>query len=554
MLKIITVIAIAFVTTVAVAQDPALQGEAYKTIPLPEINSRTNIYPPVGKDERLGYYSPFFAFEADEHGELVIGQTRNPRRPDETILRLSLLVSPTSLLEDVSRQIREAEELDPRGRYGGIQASDLIAIPLAGLTVKESHDVYGFQTASVPYLSTLGRIDLVCRVPTDLADQYVEDLQNGGTSFMVEYELNALKFTRSTAKMRRVYFYDTNAVKELRGAGSPLRIANQGTDSLSVEATAVTRKQRDTFRGRLVSELEADVIISSDADRQFLEGIVLTYVTRAFEAESIDPFKEGGCVTLLSRLAQYDFAGGDIKPDQFQKLANDIQKFFSSKDQTHFHFDAKAEASFCGLFGAEASMSLTRDELRERMEKAGWNFKTEGRFTVPKSLDIYVLQETVLSTEGVVQVNLTTARNQAARFSEPVMTTTRFFPGGPASDPEYLVAVRRMERDIAEHGKWSTAISDRLAKIEQDLKFKILDSGSITFNVQNTQQPPPITVSTPLPPNARILVCSHGHNPIYPAVAERLNGGSFRVTINDIANNSHTVRVQVDWFVVVPNN
>ena len=49
-----------------------------------------------------------------------------------------------------------------------------------------------------------------------------------------------------------------------------------------------------------------------------------------------------------------------------------------------------------GPLSMGSSGNYSREELKKLMEDKGWKFETSGKFTIPKSLDVYLVDNTAL--------------------------------------------------------------------------------------------------------------------------------------------------------------
>ena len=125
----------------------------------------------------------------------------------------------------------------------------------------------------------------------------------------------------------------------------------------------------------------------------------------------------------LAGLRAYGFPPSDLTPEQIDKLIADVKNFFHSTESSTF--SANTSASFLGISGA-AGMSMS--QLRDQMKDTGWNFSTEGKFTIPKSLTVNVLDTAALTSVQNVIISITKTDPQVVALQTDIDSGACFVP------------------------------------------------------------------------------------------------------------------------------
>jgi hypothetical protein len=403
-----------------------------------DIGAKSVVYLPVGKDDKQLFYIPFFAMRADKDGKLDVA-VQNGMTEATKIVSVWLLLSPQNKLEDIAKYIRTQEAITPiDSRFVNVQASQLVGILFANLSVVEEEPRIGFQSVQLTNYAAQGEIQLNAIVPAGDADTIAKELQANKRLpiFTITYDLSARKtISQSEFQADLRYFSDTKAAKELLSAPKTSEKFGWkvGTEGVELEQPFLTREQRGIFQGRMKAEVKVLIQLENDQDLPFID-YMKNYFDKVLERLFFDTDKTP-LGQQLGNMSVLDFDPRDLQPDQIDQLVTDVKNFFSSEDKTFVNTEVAASASFLG-FGGSASVKYTKDELQKRMEDKGWKFEPKGQFKVPKSFEYHVVNDTNLRTEGVLSLDVLRTERIFARFNNRVSADNRYYPQSVA---DYLV-------------------------------------------------------------------------------------------------------------------
>ncbi len=374
---------------------------------LVDIQGKSAVYAPVDPDKEFKlFYIPFFALEEAEPG------SRRPKVQVEKspnvgngLVTITLLLSPQNKVDALARYVRANAELNALDdRYKDIQPVNLTGIPLSNLRVDEVEPRYGFRQVNLPSYSAQGTLRLVAEMRMEMAEQVASEIERGQRvpEFDISYDLAAdQELSESTIRANAVYLYHTDAAKDLmssKPAGETFGF-HVGPDGVQLSQPFLTRNQRQTFEGKIRTEVSMVLRIGNEKDNEFVRQM-MDYFDKVFERA--DPLSVDGPLSQqLANLSSYELDDEDLKADKLNKLVADVKNFFSQEDWQKNTFEADASASFLGI-GASGSVKTSGESLHKEMIDKGWKFEVQGGITVPKAFEVHIINQTSLKSEGAV--------------------------------------------------------------------------------------------------------------------------------------------------------
>jgi len=378
---------------------------------LASIQQRPLIYLPVQDDSTVLYFTPFFVFEETADGKLKVDVDQPRRRGEPWKVRLTLLISPNALLDSMAAEVRKwaaSQANDRYSRYKTIDGKSLIPTEFTYLAVSEKH--------AAPLFKPVVRNDITTQQPVYLeadlsseqeAHELADKLRKRLTSllFEVQYRLYArVTVTESEMLVSQLSVSETNGVKSLQGAGVAFNAQispSDGRMSFGEGQSVLTRDQAEAFKAQVRSDIRVEYQLENEEDIALLQQELDRYFASALWKQEI-AFDDVG--QALRRLSAYNFSAQDLTPDRIQNLAVEAKNALQQEEQDKFSFSGSAFVGFLGL-GGGVSVVRNRDELKKQMEDKGWVFKAGVEAFVPKSLDVYVVDEQRLSKEFNIRVN-----------------------------------------------------------------------------------------------------------------------------------------------------
>lgn len=428
----------------------ALIGQELGSYPL-ETDFIVKAYADI--DPKKGHHlflTPFFAFEADKDGKLVV-RLDDPDSGRRRIT-INLLAYPERQKEAIANRIRlDQRMLNSSRPFIEVQADDLITLGFKNLSIIEVSDEPKF-TAIPPDgngVTNQGKFELTADLPTSEAQAFKDALREGRRTimFQVHASLNARK-VQSTAIVTalRAEASDSEAYKTLTGNGTLFRAGVQG--GVTIAPSEVTRNQRDRIEAVIGKELESKLIIDgTPKEVDWLKRQLDNFMTLAFKPDVIrQDFGQAA-----ARLYAYDFKPSDLKPDQINKIVADVQDTFKQKKEEHEFKEAETSANVMfGIFSGTGNFRLKTDRLEEMMRDNGWKFELDSKtgVNVPRALKLYVVDLRSFHVTGSFSGLYEQAQRGLVVYQERFSTARRLDPSKPiVPEPWAEVADLRQKLD-----------------------------------------------------------------------------------------------------------
>lgn len=418
----------------------ALLGEEYQSgdRALTDINQRSNIYTskPIVEGPMNLYHTPFFVFKSNSDGTgLDVRLLDSPGTIGKKQVIITILNSPVIKKEALVSSIIQNERSNPvYPDLKNISVNNLITLAFKKFKVSQSSSTPQFSSYENDNVYSPNEIDLIAELSEPEANDLAEKLRKNQVElqFDVYYEVNAKYIdSRSDVKASGIYLYDTKAAKDIVGnsgaftwrADVPTSTQNPtvGRDDI-----LVNRRQKEIFMGRIKKEVEVVYRIQNPNDMDLLSKWQ-EYFSQTFKSVNID-INSTNFAFEIANLSAYGLDPNEIRPDEINTMVNDISSQFSdeSRDIIEISANASANGSFCGIeAGGSASGSYNRDEMRKRMESAGWKFELNGTMYVPKSLEVYILNKKSLREEGVFNMSVS-RESQSSLIGKQTINTRNY--------------------------------------------------------------------------------------------------------------------------------
>jgi hypothetical protein len=470
MSRLATLVIVAlFVTCPAVGRAQTFRpiGEQYRDVSavLQKIAAKSIVYLPLSKDDKQLFYIPFFAMKAGKDDKLEVA-VQIGTTPTTKIVSVWLLLSPQNGLEAIAAYIRAQEAITSIDkRFADVQPSQLVGIPFANLDVVEEEPRIGFRQVRLTNYAAQGEIQLNAEVPAADAEKIADDLREKKRLpvFTVQYDLSARKtISQSEIQADLRFFSETKAAKTLLGAPKTSEKFGWkvGPGGVQLEQPFLTRDQRGTFEGRMKAEVKVLIQLEDDRDLAFL-GYMQGYFDKVFQRFVFDIDKTP-LGQQLANMSAFDFDPKDLSPQQIDQMVADVKNFFSQENANENTFEAGASASFLGI-GGSGSVKTSGKTLRKSMEDKGWKFEPKGKFLVPKSFEVHVVDSKTLKTEGVLSLVVLRTERMFARFNHRVSAANTYYPQTIA---DHLVAFEILKGQVKQ-------ISESLATVNKNLSGRI---------------------------------------------------------------------------------
>jgi hypothetical protein len=414
------------------AQTFTLLGDEYKNADsvLTDIGQKSNVFKPADlvRDTQL-YFTPFFVFKGNADGRLYVKLDSPLPGSQYRRLHIYLLISPVQKTQAIAQMIRTDEHIRPAlSQFANVQVADLISIPFASLRVSDEQQPELFKTQMITDLSLLSEVELVAELKDPEASQFAKELESGDVlrTFEVRYEFNA-RTTISSARgsMNSVSLSQTDAVKSLKGAANAFSFAvGQGGGSLG--GTLVTRDQKSKFEASLRTEMQVTYEYESPDQLKVVQEEIDKYMKQVFKEEKIQA--DENFAKNIASLSAYGFQPSDLKADEMDKFVADVKNFFQSENQEKMTVGASGNVGY-GPLSMGSSGNYSKEELRKLMEDKGWKFETSGKYTIPKSLDVYLVDNTALQSNQTLTVGLKQMTRSLLPMQVRVSTNHVLYPG-----------------------------------------------------------------------------------------------------------------------------
>jgi len=431
-----------------------LVGEHLNNPTPPEITTigqRPVIYLPVEDDSPVLYFTPFFVFEETPEGDLKVDVSEPLTDANQWSVQLTVLVSPNWLLDSMALEVNKwakSQTDEKYRRYESIDAKTLIPTEFTFLSIKESNQN--------PIFEPIVRTDLRPQQPITIeahfdsqeqAEAAAKKLRERRTrlNFVVSYRLYArLTVSESKASVSSISISNSDAVKSLTGAGRAFSVS-KNTDELRIgDKSLITREQFERFSALLRNEIAADYDIENDNDLEFVDRKMQEFLeTRLPEQE----FAFDRIRAVMRALSSYSFSASDLSPDRITRIANEAKQELSKKEHEKVSFSGSASASYLG-FGGSASVSHSRDSLKEMMEKKGWTFGADVNAYVPKSLKVHVVDRSKLETEFAINVKVKRRLRLVPSFGAD-LSTAKGFSDKSAEQGAAILTGKNFARELA---------------------------------------------------------------------------------------------------------
>lgn len=378
LVRFLILISSVFCSSLAFSQSYTLVGEEYRDASevLESIGVRSLIYKPPQvtqnrTDDRL-FYTPFFVFKKSSNGKLDVKyQPPLPGTQKHRVI-LTLFISPQIKVRAMVDTIRSQERIT-QGAYSNLDSTKLIGLPLRNLMISNAETVQLFNEVKRDSFDTTSELPLTAELSNETeAKEFKRNLEDGtiSLSFDVRFEVNAVfTQTESTGSLKGVVLYDTNAVKNLEGAGKAFDFnisPDGGSVNTNSSETYVTRDQKSTFEGRLQKEIGVFYDIENPADLSIIKGDLDKYFIAIFGEKEIQ--FDNNFEKELTKLSTYDFDARDIKPDEIKKLTTSLKDFFKSKDQEWNNTEVSLKVKV-KLTGVDTDAKIKRELLKINLPK-----------------------------------------------------------------------------------------------------------------------------------------------------------------------------------------
>jgi len=476
-LRIIFTLLFVSVSTVGMAQEFTLVGNPYMrlTRALTDIDADSIVYlpdindPKTDKEHPALHYIPFFAFDANSSGKLNV-ELLDTNSDEKKSVVITLIVSPSSNLETAAALIRLQAAQQPNSNFPNLKdfSSDkLMGIPFRHIKISESTS-YGFKDETLMDYSTPRVFRLRAELPNAEAERLADGLRENHMkpSFQITYSLAAKqRISLSTGKVSNVFYRDTQVVKRMQGAGTLKEKFGWTVDSggIALRQGAITRDQKNKLQDELKEELFVNMSLEDDRDLEYLDKYLQQFYSRVFTESPLNI--ESSLGKQLAHMNSFDFDPADISPDQIDSIIVDVKQFFQNESEDHFTLDTHGAASSSGnlsllnIIGigvsaaADGSLKTTKATLRKSMEDKGWRFETSGKFIVPKSFNVYLVNDSALRTSSTLTFETERASRDFIYFTAEVATSQRSVPPDRESVRLNCIAAMEQTRDIVVKGR-----------------------------------------------------------------------------------------------------
>ena len=458
------------------AQSFTIVGEAYRDVSavLTDLGAKSGVFLPISPTGKQLFYIPFFAMKADKNNKLEVAVLNGPN-PKTKIVAVWLLLSPQNKLDAIAAYIRAEEKSTPvDGRFKDVLPGQLIGIPFTRLDIAEETKI-GFSPVKLEHYAAQGEIRLDAEVPAADAAQLAADLQNQKAQpvFRVQYELFASKtLSQSELQADIVYLSETKPALTLLGAPRSaekfgVRVEPGG---FQLDQPFLTRDQRRIFEGKMKTEVRVKARVENSDDLAWFDSQMEKYFSKIF-LQNINPLDTDKTPLgrELANMLAYEFDPNDLKPDQIDNLVLDVKKFFNQEEADKKTITLGGSAAYRALFvgfSGSGNAMYTGESLRRHMEYNGWGFKFNGKFNVPKSFEVHVVNRTALQTEGALSLSLHRAERGFARFNHLVSTSQLFYPKSMKGE---LLPLAEVRGELA-----------KLQKEKEELERKIQEGRPVT--------------------------------------------------------------------------
>lgn len=463
-------------------------GQEFGSYDLDETGFIVQAYASVDPRNNHLFLTPFFAFEADKEGKLV-ALLDDPDTQGRRRITIHLRVYPRRQKEEIARRIQAHEKLlVPQGRFANVQTDDLITLGLRDLSITQVGNAPMFKPirpSGPNEVSGEGLIELMADLPAADAKEFRDALSDGRRSvtFEVRASLNARRVQAAAIlTVRRAEATDSEAYKTLIGNGTLFKAGVQG--GVTVAPSTVMRNQRDRIAAVMRKELESKLIVDGAPKQiEWLKKQFDSFLEQAFKPEVI----RMGFGQAAARLYAYDFKPGDLDPDQINKIVADVQDTFKQKKEEHEFKEAETSANVMfGVFGGTGNFRVKTDRLEKLMKDNGWRFELEGSVTVPRSLEVNIVDLQSFQVAGSFSGLLEEGERGYVVYRQPPFSTARRLDPSKPIVPEpwaEVAALRQMVNQLQQQG---TSEAKRLTTVaNSSLQYAVTE---VVYNI-NTGVP-----------------------------------------------------------------
>jgi hypothetical protein len=405
------------------------------SLPLATINQTCDVYKTqsINNSNNKFIHTPYFAFRKTSDGKLDV--QINKVNATKSAIVLTLLCSPQELKKSIADYIRIDAIKRNKTELININEKDIVTPNFISLKIEDITPETDFR---FPENNNTGNIYVVS-IPitivintTDVSN-LVTELQNGKRvpQFKITYTLNA-KFLQSSSQVKAdvANLYNSTALQDLKGASGAFSwAANYPAGSVTKAATTVTRNQKQTFEGRIKNEISVAYDIENPDDLKFLQEQMDKFGKDIFKKATIDLTK-GDFAQELARLSSYGFAKQDIEPDRIDTFFSKIKDYFLDEHQNELDASLKTGGSaYFGMFSGDLDTKVTKNDYAKQLRDNGWEIEQKGNIYIPKSLEVWMLNETSLNQNASIRVRINKSKRDA--FQQTLVITTKennYFP------------------------------------------------------------------------------------------------------------------------------
>ena len=414
-----------------------------------DIHGRSAVFTELA-NPTSAYYTPFFAFKSDGQGRLIV-KIQPTASPLVSQLSIWLLISPQVKVNAIANFLRN--DGSAATVFHSIAPSQLTGLPLARLSVKQQTDdaspgpIVTFRPVVLQNQSAQAELMLSAYVSATDAASISDSLRDGIVipEFEIDYSVNAvLADAQSAIQADLITLSDSNAAKSLANAprlGDQFAFAYSG-GALQVRQPFMTRAQSSSFSAKLKSEMRVVATIHNESDTLFLESSLDTFVDKLFVSAAIDtdatPLGQ-----QLRNMSVFGLAGKSFDPDKVDQLVADIKNFFVNEAQEVFTTDVDTDGDvYWWLVDVSADGTQTRDEFKRRLVEKGWKFEAKGMVSVPKALEVDVIDSAVLRNSGSFSILQERSKIAMGRRIHRLNTGDRCYDAGTVDNLGELAVLK----------------------------------------------------------------------------------------------------------------
>lgn len=398
-------------------------------LPLVSIAQSCDIYKTKTVDNKLQLiHTPYFAFKKNSADKIDIETNKVSATQSEIVL--TLLCSPVELKKSIADYISSTAIRNGDDKLKKINDTDIITPIFISLNITDA--TAGSDLPFIAHTTTRNSNPPPLKLrtnPINTSDiqNYINEIQNNTRQlrFQVSYDLNA-KFTTSSSQLiaNIANIKDTRTFQQLGGNASAFTwSANYAAGNITKNATTLTRKQKNNFEGSLRQELTVLYDIQKSEDLQFLQTQLDNFLKGILTAVKVDI--DDNFTKEIARLSLYDLGlQKDVQPDEINSFISKIKDYLSDESKNDLGIDVKAKGDgLFGLISADLDTKYTKNEFAKKLQDNGWDIEQKGNIYIPKSIELYAVNETKLLQSSSIKIKINQSKQDAFKQEFQISTS-----------------------------------------------------------------------------------------------------------------------------------